>query len=112
MQPGDKTRVPLRTNKELQEGIKRQLMLTVVFHPDLTRIGASMTLGSTDSFGALRLVTSVVGREAPLLSDDKPLDEQHVSRRALKLKHHARGVLISDTSAVSHLQRGPKNHRR
>jgi transcriptional regulator with GAF, ATPase, and Fis domain len=107
MQPGDKTRVPLRTNKELQEGINRQLMLTVVFHPDLTRIGASMTLGSTDSFGALRLVTSVVGREAPLLSDDKPLDERHVSRRALKLKHHARGVLISDTSAVSHLQLGP-----
>ena len=107
MQPGDKTRVPLRTNEELEGGLNRQLMLTVVFHPDLTRIGASMTLGSTDSSGALRLVTTTVGRQGPLLSDDKPLAEMHVSRRALKLKHHARGVLLSDVSKASHLQLGP-----
>ena len=107
MQPGEKTRAPLRSEESDQGHAPAQLRLTVVFHPDLTRIGASMTLGTIDSSGVLRLETSVVGRNAPLLTDDIPLDEPHISRRALKLSHHARGLSLADTSGLSHCQLGP-----
>ena len=107
MQPGDKTRAPLRFGESVQGHLPLQLRLTVVFHPDLTRIGASTMLGTIDSSGALRLETSAVGRNAPLLTDEIPLNEPHISRRALKLSHHARGLLLADISGVSHCQLGP-----
>ena len=63
MQPGEKTRAPLRSGVSDQDRAPAHLRLTVVFHPDLTRIGASMSLGTVDSSGFLRLATSVVGRK-------------------------------------------------
>ena len=107
MQPGDKTRAPLRLGESDQDHLPEQLRLTVVFHPDLTRIGASMKLGTIDASGRLRLDASVIGRNSPLFSDDLALDEPHVSRRALTVSHHARGLLLADTSGVSHCQLGP-----
>jgi len=107
MQPGENTRAPLRSGVSDQDRAPAHLRLTVVFHPDLTRIGASMSLGTVDSSGVLRLATSVVGRNAPLLSDELPLNEPHISRRALTLRYHARGLLISDASGDSHCQLGP-----
>jgi len=63
MQPGEKTRAPLRSGVSDQDRAPAHLRLPVVFHPDLTRIGASMSLRTVDSSGVLRLVTSVVGRK-------------------------------------------------
>jgi DNA-binding NtrC family response regulator len=107
MQPGEKTRAPLRSRESDQGHASAHLRLTVVFHPDLTRIGASMKLGTVDASGIMRLDASVIGRNAPLFSDDLALDEPHVSRRALTLSHHARGLLLADASGVSHCQLGP-----
>ena len=107
MQPGEKTRAPLRSRESGQVHAPEHLRLTVVFHPDLTRIGASMKLGTIDASGIMRLTASVIGRNAPLFSDDLALDEPHVSRRALTLSHHARGLLLADASGVSHCQLGP-----
>ena len=107
MQPGEKTRAPLRSRESDQGHAPAHLRLTVVFHPDLTRIGASMKLGTVDASGIMRLDASVIGRNAPLFSDDLALDEPHVSRRALTLSHHARGLLLADASGVSHCHLGP-----
>ena len=107
MQPGEKTRAPLRSRESGQVHAPAHLRLTVVFHPDLTRIGASMKLGTIDASGIMRLAASVIGRNAPLFSDDLALDEPHVGRRALTLSHHARGLLLADVSGVSHCQLGP-----
>ena len=107
MLPGDKTRVPLRTGESDSEGYPRQLTLTVVFHPDLGRIGATMALGTLDSSGSLRLAATTVGRNAPTFVDGLPLSEPHVSRQALKLMHHPRGLQLSDASSESHLHMGP-----
>jgi two-component system nitrogen regulation response regulator GlnG len=107
MQPGEKTRAPLRSRESGQVHAPAHLRLTVVFHPDLTRIGASMKLGTIDASGIMRLTASVIGRNAPLFSDDLALDESHVSRRALTLSHHARGLLLADASGASHCQLGP-----
>jgi two-component system nitrogen regulation response regulator GlnG len=107
MQPGEKTRAPLRSRESSQVHAPAHLRLTVVFHPDLTRIGASMKLGTIDASGIMRLTASVIGRNAPLFSDDLALDESHVSRRALTLSHHARGLLLADASGASHCQLGP-----
>lgn len=106
MQPGEKTRAPLRTGDVDQPSESLQLMLTVVFHPDLARIGASMKLGTLDASGTLRLVASVIGRNAPLFNDGLALSESHISRRAMGLKQHPRGLDVSDISTQSHIQVG------
>ena len=90
MQPGEKTRAPLRSRKSDQGHASARLWLTMVFHPDLTRIGASMKLGTINASGIMRLDASTIGRNAPLFSDDLALDEPHVSRRALILSHHSK----------------------
>jgi hypothetical protein len=64
MQPGDKTRAPLRFGESDQDHLPEQLRLTMVFHPDLTRIGASMKLGTIDASGITRLDASANGRTA------------------------------------------------
>ena len=90
MQPGEKTRAPLRSRKSDQGHASARLRLTMVFHPDLTRIGASMKPGTINASGIMRLDASTIGRNAPLFSDDLALDEPHVSRRALILSHHSK----------------------
>ena len=90
MQPGEKTRAPLRSRKSDQGHASARLRLTMVFHPDLTRIGASTKLGTINASGIMRLDASTIGRNAPLFSDDLALDEPHVSRRALILSHHSK----------------------
>ena len=90
MQPGEKTRAPLRTRESDQVHASAHLWLTVVLHPDLTRIGASMKLGVVDASGVMRLDATVIGRSAPLFRDDPALAEQHLSRRALIHSHHSK----------------------
>ena len=90
MQPGEKTRAALRSRKSDQGHASARLRLTMVFHPDLTRIGASMKLGTINASGIMRLDASTIGRNAPLFSDDLALDEPNVSRRALILSHHSK----------------------
>ena len=101
MQSGEKTRAPLRSRESDQVHAPAHLRLTVVFHPDRTRIGASMKLGTIDASGIMRLTASVIGRNAPLFSDDLALDEPHVSRRALILSHHSK---ISRVAIVQRLK--------
>ena len=90
MQPGEKTRAPLRTRESDQVHAPAHLRPTVVFHPDLTRIGASMKLEVVDASGVMRLDASVIGRNAPFFRDDPALTEQHLSRRALIHSHHSK----------------------
>ena len=90
MQPGEKTRAPLRSQESDQVQAPAHLRLTVDFHPDLTRIGASMNLGIVDASEVLRLDASVIGRSAPLFTDDTALTEQHLSHRALIHSHHSK----------------------
>ena len=90
MQPGEKIRAPLRSWESDQGHASAHLRLTMVFHPDLTRIGASMKLGTTDASGIMRLDASVLDRNAPLFREDPALNEQHLSRRALILSHHSK----------------------
>ena len=90
MQPGEKTGTPLRSRESDQGHASAHLRLTMVFHPDLTRIGASMKLGTINASGIMRLDASVLDRNAPLFRDDPALNEQHLSRRALILSHHSK----------------------
>lgn len=108
MRPGDKTRAPLRTGESDQGVIPLQLTLTLVFHPDPTRIGASQILGALPASGLLHLDAATLGRNAPLFDDGLGLSEPHVSRRALSLRHHARGLQLSNASETSYIQLGPE----
>ena len=108
MRPGDKTRAPLRTGELDQRATPLQLMLTLVFHPDRARIGASLNLGALDASGLLHLDVTMLGRNAPLFDDGLGLNEPHISRRALTLRHHARGLQILNASETSYTQLGPE----
>ena len=55
MQPGEKTRAPLRKGESDGAMTSFQLWLTVVFYPDRARIGASLTLGVLTASGVLHL---------------------------------------------------------
>ena len=101
MQPGEKTGAPLRSRESDQGHASAHLRLTMVFHPDLTRIGASMKLGTIDASGIMRLDASVIGRPAPLFRDDPAFNEQHLSRRALILSYHSK---ISRAAIVQRLK--------
>ena len=108
MRPGDKTRAPLRTGELDQSVAPLQLRLTVVFHPDRARIGASLKLGALNASGILHLDATTLGRNAPLFEDGLGLNEPHISRRALTLKHHARGLQLLNASENSYTQLGPE----
>ena len=108
MRPGDKTRAPLRTGELDQRATPLQLMLTLVFHPDRARIGASLKLGALNASGVLHLDATMLGRNAPLFDDGLGLNEPHISRRALTLRHHARGLQILNASETSYTQLGPE----
>ena len=49
------------------------LRLTVVFHPDIERLGASLSLGTWTGDRGFLLSATVMGRNSPLLDDGKPL---------------------------------------
>ncbi len=108
MRPGNKTRAPLRTGELDQRAKPLQLRLTVVFHPDRARIGASLILGALDASGLLHLDATMLGRNAPLFGDGLGLNEPHISRRALTLRHHARGLQLLNASDNSYTQLGPE----
>ena len=108
MRPGDKTRAPLRTGELNQSVETLQLRLTVVFHPDLARIGASLKLGALNASGILHLDETTLGRNAPLFEDGLGLSEPHISRRALMLKHHVRGLQLRNESENSYIRLGPE----
>ena len=107
MRPGDKTRAPLRTGEFDQSVEPLQLRLTVVFHPDRARIGASLKLGALNASGVLHLDATTLGRNAPLFEDGLGLNEPHISRRALTFRHHARGLQLLNASENSYTQLGP-----
>ena len=103
MQPGEKTRASLRSRESDQGHASAHLRLTVVFHPDLTRSGASMKLGTIDASGIMRLDASVIDRNAPLLRDDPAFSEQDLSRRALILSHHSTISRVAITQRLKQL---------
>ena len=64
--------------------------MTVVFHPDVKRIGQSVDLCPWDSQQPAGFPEKiVVGRLSPLLSDGKPLADPHISRRAFVARPRA-----------------------
>lgn len=56
----------------------------------------------------MHLDVTSLGRDAPLFDDARGLDEPHVSRSALKFRHHARGLQLLNTSEASYTQIGPE----
>ena len=90
MQPGEKTRAPLRLRESDQVHAPAHLRLTAVFRPGRIGIGASMKLGTFDSSGIMRLTASVFGRNALIFRDDQARDEPRVCRHAPILSHYSK----------------------
>jgi len=71
-----------------------QLVLTIVFHPDTSRIGERAVIPDLDATSSW-----VLGRRSPAFCRDggpvaEPLRERHVSRQALSLRRSGDGILV------------------
>jgi hypothetical protein len=76
---------------------QQALVLTIIFHPDTSRIGEQATLFDSDS--SRERGPQVLGRLGPdfCRSDRQrasPLEDQHVSRRALEFNWQGKELLI------------------
>ena len=106
MQAAAKTRQALRSLDDTATEAW-DLRLTVVFHPNLERLGASLSLGTWAGDRGFLLSATVLGRNSPLLDDGKPLSEAHVSRRALGISTHSSGLRLNNLSDTSPTRLGP-----
>ena len=88
-----KTRQALRTRKPSAVSTERCLRLTIVFHPELERVGAFVDIAPwlDNNLGLLGRIKTI-GRNDPEFSDGAPLREPHVSRLALEICRTATGV--------------------
>ncbi len=86
-----KTLPPLKTRNRSVNASQQCLRLTIVFHPNLARIGAySDLLSWPDCVPPDFREVMVIGRHSPCFSDGESLAELHVSRAALEISsaHH------------------------
>ncbi len=83
-----------------EEGGKQELHLTIVFHPDTTRIGNSASLGDFPGEKS-----RIVGRQSPCFSfggsPGLPLDDLYISREALRFCHDNDRVTLKRSESSS-----------
>ena len=72
---------------------ERALTLTIVFHPDTSRIGESAVLAAGSGETRSGETHCILGRRSPAFAG-RPLEEQHVSRRALELSRCGEGLRL------------------
>lgn len=94
-----KTRIPLRTRNCAADLAAHRLRFTVIFHPDVSRIGAFVDLKAWPAEGVINEHQLLkLGRAAPVFSDGQALLEPHVNRAALEIAFPGRSVDISGLS--------------
>lgn len=74
---------------------RRALRMTIVFHPDTTRIGQFVDLAVWSSDTVRPRLNCTVGRYTPDFSDGRPIDQPHVSRQALVVSGDRGALLLS-----------------
>ncbi len=105
------TRPAFRTVALSEEEGSYRLRLTLVFHPDLERIGAHTDLQTWPLDQPLKpLAGTVIGRHTPTLSDARSIDEPHVSRTALRIEQRYRTADLSSLSL--RIEAGPSSDAR
>jgi DNA-binding NtrC family response regulator len=103
------TKPVLRTIGLCEGGHSSTLRLTIVFHPDLARIGHWASLGAWDADRPETIPEEFsIGRHFPPFSDQRPLENLHVSRLACRLKpntpKHAKGSFSLRVESAAHAE--------
>ncbi len=88
MKSAQQTQQPLRTVAAPGSSAASALRITILFHPELERIGQFYWLDLCER----TRIDVIVGRDWPIFSDGLPLQERHVSRRALHLESGSSGL--------------------
>lgn len=96
--PDDKATLPEPSSVAIASGTAAALALTIVFHPDVARVGARALLGPP-----LPGVQAAVGRNAPAFappgeSSGAPLDDPHLSRSPLLFSVGNNGSVTLDAT--------------
>ena len=93
------TRPALRTVATSHAAGTYRLRLTIVFHPDLDRIGTYVDVHCWAIDKPLTVFPVLfLGRNEPLLSDNRALEDMHISRRALRIEQRHRATDVSGLS--------------
>lgn len=86
-----------------EEREKQDLFITIVFYPDTARIGHCANLGNISGDK-----TRIVGRKAPHFSlgavSGLPLNDLHISRKALHLHYEKGGIILKRSAASSRVR--------
>ena len=108
--PKDVVTKPALRTLDFREGAhSSSLRLTIVFHPDLQRIGHWSNLGDWEAERPETIPSEVsIGRYFPQFSDRRNLEDEHVSRLACRLKpkrpKHAEGCFSLRIESAEHAE--------
>ena len=103
------TKSALRTLDFREGAHSSSLRLTIVFHPDLQRIGHWSHLGDWEAEDPQAIPSEVsIGRYFPQFSDRRNLEDEHVSRLACRLKpqrpKHTEGCFSLRIESAEHAE--------
>jgi transcriptional regulator of acetoin/glycerol metabolism len=87
--------LPSLVTVESPDRNRRALRLSIVFHPDITRIGQYSDLAEWSHAASRPPVDLKIGRSAPIFSDGAALAEPHVSREALQVCTRGDGLQLA-----------------
>ncbi|MEE4202618.1 MAG: sigma 54-interacting transcriptional regulator [Halieaceae bacterium] len=87
--------LPSLVTVESPDRNRRALRLTIVFHPDISRIGQHSDLAEWSHTASRPPLDLSIGRSAPIFSDGEALAEPHVSREALQVRTRGDGLQLA-----------------
>lgn len=87
---------------------RRELLLTVVFHPDLSRIGAYASLCTRKISEPYPLSNLLLGRHFPIFSDSEALGDNTINRQAIALSDTPQGLQITAAKPGAQVKIGPE----
>lgn len=91
---------------------RRELRLTVVFHPDQSRIGAYAILCTRKVNEPYPINNLALGRHHPILSDGEALSDNTINRQAIILSDTPQGLLIKAAKPDAQVKIGPERSDR
>jgi|GEM_PF-6826268 len=96
------------TTSQMPAATQRQeLRLTVVFHPNQSRVGAHATLSVRKVNEPYPIKALMLGRYHPIFSDNEAINDNTVNRQAITFNDTPDGLCISAAKADARVKIGP-----
>ena len=101
------TQAAMTTSQMAVATPRRELRLTVVFHPNQSRVGAYAILCTRKVNEPYSIPALTLGRHHPVFSDGEAISDGTVNRQAITLNDTPNGLDIGATKSESRVKIGP-----